>query len=110
MANKVTFDDLMAEVEESYKSVEFVGPKGDVFTFRSVAVLPRHERTAVTDAVKVVNSKDSDVDAQENAIDDVLCAVVDNSEGFRVVLDALPLGAKAKLIQVWSEATQAPEA
>ncbi|QPB09551.1 tape measure chaperone [Streptomyces phage Sycamore] len=110
MSNKVTFDDLMAEVEESYKAVEFEGPTGDVFSLRAVAVLPRHDRKAVTDAVKVVNSKESDVDEQESAIDDVLLAVVDNAEGFRPVLDALPLGAKAKLIQVWSEATQAPEA
>lgn len=110
MANKVTFDDLMSEVEDSYKAVEFEGPDGALYNLRSVAVLPRHERKAVTDAVKVVNSKKSDVDTQEDAIDDVLSAVVDNAEGFRPLLDTLPLGAKAKLIQVWSEATQSPEA
>ncbi|MFI8452167.1 phage tail assembly protein [Streptomyces erythrochromogenes] len=110
MSNKVTFDDLMAEVEQSYKAVEFEGPNGEVFHFRAVAVLPRHERKAVTDAVKVVNSKKTDVDAQESAIDDVLLAVVDNAEGLSAVLDILPLGAKAKLIQLWSEGTQAPEA
>lgn len=110
MANKVTFDDLMAEVEESYKAVEFEGPNGDLYLFRAVAVLPRHERKAVTDAVKVVNSKKSDVDAQETAIDDVLLAVVDKADALRAVLDVLPLGAKAKLIQLWSEGTQAPEA
>ncbi|MFG3200365.1 phage tail assembly protein [Streptomyces sp. NPDC048208] len=110
MSNTVTFDDLMAEVEESYKAVEFVGPQGDVFNLRSVAVLPRHERKAVTDAVKVVNSPKANADTQEDAIDNVLLAIVDNAEGFRPILDTLPLGAKAKLIQVWSGATQTPEA
>lgn len=110
MGNKLTFDDLMAEVAESYKAVEFTGPDGVAYNLRAVPVLPRHERTAVTDAVKVVNSKDAEADAQEDAIDAVLLAVVDNSDGFKAVLDALPLGAKGKLIQVWSEATQAPEA
>ncbi|QPB09698.1 hypothetical protein CPT_Shaeky_011 [Streptomyces phage Shaeky] len=110
MGNKLTFDDLMAEVEESYKAVEFTGPKGEVFNLRAVPVLPRHERKAVTDAVAVVNAKDADADTQEQAIDDVLLAVVDKAEEFKPVLDILPLGAKAALIKAWSEATQAPEA
>ncbi|MEU6633815.1 phage tail assembly protein [Streptomyces parvus] len=108
--SNISFDDLMTEVEESYKAVEFTGPDGTVYNLRAVLVLPRHERKAVTDAVATVNAEDSDADAQEDAIDAVLLAVVDHTDGFQDVLDALPLGAKAKLLQVWSEATQAPEA
>jgi Mycobacteriophage tail assembly protein len=110
MSNKVTFDDLMAEVEGSYKAVEFEGPNGETFAFRAVAVLPRHDRKTVTDAVKVVNSKKADVDDQESALDAVLLAAVDNAEGLSAVLDTMPLGAKVKLVQLWSEGTQAPEA
>lgn len=108
--NKVTFEDLMTEVEESYKTVEFVGPDGATFAMRSIAVLPRHARKTVVDAVKVSGSKTNDIDKQENAVDAVLLAVVDNPEGFQTVLDLLPLGAKVKLIEAWSEGTQAPEA
>jgi hypothetical protein len=108
--SKVTFDDLMAEVEESYKTVEFEGPDGDTFALRSIAVLPRHARKTVVDAVKIANGKTNDVDKQENAIDNVLLAVVDDADRFKPVLDMLPLGAKVKLVEAWSKGTQAPEA
>jgi hypothetical protein len=65
MGNKLTFDDLMAEVEESYKAVEFVGPDGTTYNLRAVPVLPRHERQAVQDAVKVVNAENAEADDQE---------------------------------------------
>ncbi|MFE4367946.1 MULTISPECIES: phage tail assembly protein [unclassified Streptomyces] len=110
MANKLTFDDLMTEVEESYKAVEFEGPDGTAYSLRSVLVLPRHERKAVTDAVTIVNSDGADADMQEDAIDNVMLAVVDKPEAFKAVLDVLPLGGKAALIKAWSEATQGPEA
>ncbi|QDQ14322.1 phage tail assembly protein [Streptomyces spectabilis] len=110
MTNILTFDDLMAEVEETYKAIPFQGPTGEVFNLRALVLLPRHERKAILDAVKIVNDGESDADSQEDAIDAVLLAVADNANGFSAVLDALPLAAKAKLIKAWSEATQAPEA
>lgn len=110
MSTKVTFDDLMAEVEESYKTVEFEGPDGKTFSLRAVAVLPRHARKTVIDAVKVANNKTADIDKQETAIDNVLLAVVDDVDAFQPVLDMLPLGAKVKLVEAWSKGTQAPEA
>ncbi|MEW1550951.1 phage tail assembly protein [Streptomyces tsukubensis] len=108
--SKITFDDLMAEVEESYKTLDFEGPDGEMFALRSIVVLPRHSRKAVVDAVKVANSKNTDVDKQESAIDNVLLAVVDDADRFRPILDMLPLGAKVKLVEAWSKGTQAPEA
>lgn len=110
MGNKLTYDDLMAEVEESYKAVEFEGPGGAIFNLRGVPVLPRHARKAVTDEVDIVNREDADADEQEDAIDNVLLAIVDKTEEFKPVLDMLPLGVKAALIRSWSEATQSPEA
>ncbi|OKI71417.1 phage tail assembly protein [Streptomyces sp. MJM1172] len=107
---KISFEDLVAEVEQSYKAVQLEMPDGNVVNLRALAVLPRHERRGVTDAIKVVNSKTSDADKQESAIDAVLLAASDRPDLFESALDAMPLGAKAKLIQVWSEETQAPEA
>ncbi|MGW0929558.1 phage tail assembly protein [Streptomyces sp. NPDC002644] len=111
MAN-VTFDDLISEAERSFESVEVEDNSGNVFVFRSLAVLPRARRTAVLAAVKVVNgkSKTNDPEKQEAAIDSVLLSVVSDADGFRPVLDELPLGAKAKLMELWAKGTQAPEA
>lgn len=106
---KISFDDLVAEVHNSYKAVEFETSDGTVVNLRALAVLPRHERKAVVDAVKVVNAKNADADKQENAIDAVLLAAADRADLFEPALDALPLGAKVKLIQIWSDGTQAPE-
>ncbi|MFJ9671088.1 phage tail assembly protein [Streptomyces sp. NPDC101221] len=110
MSTKLTFDDLMAEVEEAYKAVVFEGPGGVVFNLRAVPVLPRHERQTVVEAVTTVNNSEADANAQEDAIDTVLLAVVDKPEEFKPVLDTLPLGAKATLIKAWGQETQAPEA
>ncbi|MFI2242376.1 phage tail assembly protein [Streptomyces chrestomyceticus] len=111
MGNKVTYDDLMAEVEESYKAVEFVTPDGETVNLRAITVLPRHQRTAVMEAVDAVNAKNVNIDQQEDAVDAVLVSVADaDSDHFGKVLQGMPLVAKARLIEMWSEATQAPEA
>ncbi|QPB09772.1 tape measure chaperone [Streptomyces phage Shady] len=107
---KITFDDLVAEVQETYRAVEFELADGTVVNLRALAILPREARKLVIAAVKVVNDKKSDVDAQETAVDHVLCAVSDNASALTPALDALPLGAKLKLVQMWAEGTQAPEA
>jgi hypothetical protein len=107
---KISFDDLVAEVEANYKTVQFELPDGNVINLRALVLLPRHERKSVVDAVKVVNAKNADADKQETAIDGVLLAVSDRPDLFAAALDLLPLGAKIKLIQMWSEGTQAPEA
>ncbi|KIQ62401.1 hypothetical protein TR51_25505 [Kitasatospora griseola] len=110
MSTKITFEDLIAEVENAYEIVEFVGPDGTVFAMRSLVILPREARRSVVAAVAVANNKSADVDQQETAIDKVLVSVVDKPSEFQSVLDALPLGAKVKLIEAWSEGTQAGEA
>ncbi len=106
----ITFDSLLSEVQGKYRAFEFELADGTVVSLSSVALLPRTQRKAVIDAVKVVNAKSTDVDKQETAIDAVLLAAADNADALASALDSLPLGAKGKLIQLWAEVTQTPEA
>ncbi|MFJ4701956.1 hypothetical protein ACIP5N_27725 [Streptomyces sp. NPDC088768] len=100
----------MADVEAAYKALPFIGPDGTRYNLRAVLVLPQHDRRAVLDAVRAVRDGAEDADAQETAINSALLAVCDDPEGFTAVLAALPLAAKIRLLEAWSEATQGPEA
>lgn len=110
MAIKLTYDDLMADLERDIKErgLTFVTKDGTEVTLRPLMLLNDAEMRTVQVLMRALqdskDSKDGDVDKQMEAIDQMLVAAADVKKPFKDSIADFPPQVRAKIFEAWLEA------
>lgn len=117
MGNVFTLDALREEVEKEFAPVEIVLSDGTKITLRNLLRLPKGERDAVLEKLKVLESLDKTGESQDaNELDllavtsvEILGLVSDNPKRLALELGD-DLSIILKVLNVWMESSQPGEA
>lgn len=112
MAAKLSFDDLMAEVETESEAdgLTFTAKGGTVVLLRPLLLLSKVELKNVTLLIEKVQKEDATIDARLDAMDAIMVCAADKKDALRKSLTELPTAKRTKMFEAWMKAADLPEA
>jgi hypothetical protein len=107
----MSFDELMAEAKQEAveNGLDFTAKDKTEVLLRPILLLSKQEIKNVMALAKKVGDDKVDIDAQLDAVDQMLVCAADRKDAMKKSVTDLPPKAKMKVMKAWLEAANVPE-
>lgn len=110
MTAAVSCADLMAEAQNEYAALPLKTRTGNSVHLRNLLMLPREGLKSARVLLEAFEKNASNLEELEPNLRDLLLVIADDPKAMDDEMEGWPLGMFVRVVNLWQEATQAPEA